>query len=116
MTGAGPRLQGRDLAEYLIENAHEGIWIVDHEAKTLYANEAMASMLGCTVEEMAGRSAFDFLFEEDLEKGRSQFADQLLTGEPAALDLRYRRKDGSALWTRASTSPLSSGKRRPAAW
>jgi PAS domain-containing protein len=50
----------------IIDAAYEGVWVIDTEGKTEYVNRRMAEMLGCTTEEMIGRSAFDFVHETDL--------------------------------------------------
>ena len=38
----------------IVETAQEGIWIVDLQNRTAFANQKMAQMLGYTVEEMIG--------------------------------------------------------------
>ncbi len=42
---------------------------------TTYANAQMAQMLGCEPGALDGRSAFEFLFEEDLPDARRMFAE-----------------------------------------
>ena len=49
----------------IVETAEEGIWVIDAESRTTFANKKMAEMLGCTQEEMMGRSLFDFMDEEE---------------------------------------------------
>jgi PAS domain S-box-containing protein len=43
----------------------DGIWIIDAEVKTAYANERMAEILGSTTAEMVGQMSFAYLFPED---------------------------------------------------
>jgi PAS domain-containing protein len=50
----------------ILETASEGIWMFDVDSKTTFANSRIAEMLGYTVEEMLGRSLFDFM-DEDIE-------------------------------------------------
>src|SRR6201991_5327562 len=59
------------LYQRIVETGLEGIWIVAPEGQTLFANQRMADLLGCTVEEMMSRPATDFLFAED-EPSRSE--------------------------------------------
>ncbi len=89
----------------IVETANEGIWTIDAEWRTQYVNQRMAAMLGHTVEEMVGRSLFDFMFEEDVAKAH-QRREQRRLGLSEEFDHRYRRQDGSVLWTHASVSPL----------
>jgi PAS domain S-box-containing protein len=89
----------------LIETAAEGIWILDAESKTTFANAKMAQMLGYTVEEMIGMPVFAFMdapeqamTAQNLERRRQGIAEQH--------DFKFRRKDGSKLWTLISTNPI----------
>jgi PAS domain S-box-containing protein len=89
----------------IIETAQEAIWVVDAEAYTTDVNQHLADMLGYTREELLGRSVFDFVDNSDrseaaryLERGRSGIKEQH--------DFRFRRKDGTELWTMASSTPL----------
>jgi PAS domain S-box-containing protein len=88
----------------IVETANDGIWMLDNQLVTIFANQRLASLLGYTVSEMLGRSLFDFVFEED---SRLNTADLRQPREPVneQLQRRYRRKDGSELWTLVSRTP-----------
>ncbi len=89
----------------IIEAAYEGVWVIDTEGKTEYVNQRMAEMLGCTTEEMIGRSAFDFMYEADLASAERKLEQRMWSiGELA--ESRQRHKDGSELWVLSSTSPI----------
>ncbi|TAF41484.1 MAG: PAS domain S-box protein, partial [Oscillatoriales cyanobacterium] len=51
----------------IVETASEGVWMFDSESKTTFANSRMAEMLGYTVEEMQGRSLFEFIDDNTKE-------------------------------------------------
>jgi PAS domain S-box-containing protein len=89
----------------IIETANEGIWGIDRDAKTIFVNQRMAEMLGCTIEEMIGRSVFDFIFPDRYSKGII-IRDAALSGKRTYPDLKYKRKDGSILWAIVSSSPI----------
>lgn len=89
----------------IVETATEGIWTLDKQGRTTFANRVMAEMLGYTRDEMVGRHVFDFMQPEDLEEGRVKLAS-LMAGTRVALDFRFRRKDGTDLWTQASGAPM----------
>ena len=65
----------------------------------------MCDLLGYTAEELAGRLHTDFMFEEDRPHGDLQLELRRI-GNRQTWDQRYRRKDGSELWTLASCCPL----------
>ncbi len=92
----------------IVETATEGIWTLDKEGRTTFANRVMAELLGYTREEMMGRPVFDFMQAEDLETGRDKLGG-LMAGTRVALDFRFRRKDGTDLWTQASGAPMLGG-------
>lgn len=48
----------------IVETSREGIWMIDAEARTNYINQRMSEMLGYSVEEMLGKSVFDFMDSE----------------------------------------------------
>lgn len=89
----------------IVETAGEGIWIIDADNKTTFVNRSMAQMLGTTPDAMLGRAMFDFMDDT----GR-QIAEMLLqrrrqgTGEQH--DFRFKRADGSDLWTIAACTPI----------
>src|SRR3954447_17824808 len=91
--------------ERTMATANDGIWIIDVEARTLYANERETEILGTSVSEMAGQSSFSYLFPEDLEAARQLFARKR-SGEAAPFRFRLRRKDGSATWVIVQGTPM----------
>jgi PAS domain S-box-containing protein len=93
----------------LVETAEEGIWILDGQAHTGYINQRMTEMLGYKAEEMLGYSIFDFMAEEAQLAARQNF-DQHKLSLKGQYDFRFRRKDGSSLWTIVSTTPIDEGQ------
>jgi PAS domain S-box-containing protein len=104
VAGDMPRL-GEGWYRRIIDTSYEGVWMIDTEEKTEYANRRMAEMLGCTTKEMIGRSAFDFVYEADLANAERKL-EQRKRGVGELAEFRQRRKDGSELWVVSSTSPI----------
>ena len=50
----------------IVDTANEGIWSLGPDKMTTFVNTKMAEMLGYSREEMIGRLASDFMFEEDM--------------------------------------------------
>ena len=51
----------------------DGIWIIDADATTLYANAAMGDILGIAVSRLIGKPSFDYVFPEDVEGAQRLF-------------------------------------------
>ena len=82
----------------------DGIWIIDSEGKTIFANETMAKILGSTVAEIGGADSFQYVFEEDLPAARRLFAAKK-GGSSAPFHFKLRRNDGSAIWVDVLGTP-----------
>jgi PAS domain S-box-containing protein len=97
--------ESRERYRGIVETAHEGIWTIDATGRTTYVNQRMADLLGYAPAEIMGRVHTDFMWEEDRPKGEAGPGER---GEGArgVWDQRYRRKDGSVLWTITSRTAL----------
>jgi PAS domain S-box-containing protein len=89
----------------IVQTANEGIWLIDVEARTLYANKRMAELLDVKVEDMLNHTVLEFVYPEDESEGYARIQSNLL-GNYEQFDFRFRRKDGRPLYTLASTSPI----------
>jgi PAS domain S-box-containing protein len=83
----------------------DGIWIIDAEGKTVFANDFMAEMLGTTASDLSGRDSFQYVFPEDLQAAQRLFASKQ-AGSPAPFHFRLRREDGSAIWVDVLGTPM----------
>jgi PAS domain S-box-containing protein len=92
----------------LLDTALEGVWSIDAGAHTTYVNEQMAWMLGHTVEEMAGRSFYDFIDEAARDEAMRSLERRTVgvRDRRDRDDFRFRRKDGSLLWAIVSVIPI----------
>ena len=89
----------------MIESAHEGVAVLDAEQRLTFVNTRLAEMFGYTVEEMTGMSLDAVTFPEDADvvAGMMQRRQEGLSEDD---ENRWRRKDGSTLWTMQATAPL----------
>ncbi|MBD2537841.1 PAS domain S-box protein [Coleofasciculus sp. FACHB-SPT36] len=97
--------ESEERYRHFIETALEGIWVIDAENKTIFVNRTLAEMLGYSIEEMQGKSLFDFMDDE----GKAIAARQVelrRQGIEAKIDFKLCRKDGSFRWAIVSTSPI----------
>ena len=89
----------------LIDTANEGIWTTNATGRTDYINQRMTQMLGYSGEEMLERSVFDFMDEASRIEAQQKI-ERCQQGNKEQYDLRFRRKDGSDLWTIVSSNPI----------
>ena len=89
----------------LIETAAEGIWILDAQGNTSFANAKMSEMLGYTMEEMIGTPLFAFMDADGQAIATEKLKDRR-QGITEQHDFKFRRQDGSDLWALVSTNPI----------
>ena len=88
-----------------MENDRDGIWIIGVDAKTTYANERMAEILGTSPSEMVGRESFTYVFPEDRDAAQRLF-DAKTRGDTKPFHFKLRRIDGSPVWVDVQGTPL----------
>lgn len=98
-------LESEKRYRLIVETAEEGIWVMDAEDRTTFANRKMAQMLGYSADAMLGRSLFDFMDEA----GRAiagQNAAHGWQGVSHQRDFKFRHRDGTELWAQLATSAI----------
>jgi len=93
----------------MIMTTTDGIWIIDENASSFYANAAMGKILGTPAAQLIGKPSFDFLYPEDVDSAQRLF-DSKQRGDAAPFHFRLRRKDGSAIWVDVQGTPMSNAK------
>lgn len=89
----------------IVETTEQGVWTIDANDRTTFVNAKMAHMLGYTPDEMQGMSLLNFVHEEDAPLAQNTIERSRL-GLREHQDFRFRRKDGSDLWTIVATNPI----------
>lgn len=89
----------------IVETANEGIWIMDKEAKTTYANETMAGILGTTPALMLGQSVLDFC-PEHVRAAAVTTINERQQGLQGNGEIQLQRQDGSLIWVLYAATPL----------
>ena len=83
----------------------DGLWIIDAGGKTVFANDAMAQILGTTTGDLMGRDSFLYVFPEDLTAAQRLFASKQ-AGSPAPFHFKLRRADGSSICVDVQGTPM----------
>jgi PAS domain S-box-containing protein len=99
----------------IVETTNEGVCIVDVHSVIRFANHRMAGLLGYGVDELLGKSIFDFVesaSRSTLEKGLDKGEGAL----PGEIEIRFKRKDGTDLWMLVDSAPIldAAGRREGA--
>jgi len=89
----------------MVEKEQDGIWIIDAQARTVYANDRMAEILGSSPQDMKGQLSFEYVFPEDLQTAQRLF-DFKKRGDSGPFHFKLRRKDGSAAWVNVQGTPM----------
>ncbi len=79
----------------LIEHASDGITILDREGNNRYLSPAAEKLTGYSLEELAGRSAFNLVHPDDRARAEAQW-DQVLEDPDRVVveEIRFRTKGG----------------------
>ena len=89
----------------IMDTATEGIWMLDAQGKTAFANRQMARLLGCSVGQMRNKGLFDYL--DPVSSGAArEYLQSVREGSAMPRDFAFVRTDGSELWAIVSAAPL----------
>ena len=89
----------------IVETAGEGIVLTQPDGKYTFVNQRFSDMLGYQPGELLGMSGNDLTFEDqkpEIYKARTNLAN----GGRSSGEFKFRRKDGSVLWSAYTSSPL----------
>jgi PAS domain S-box-containing protein len=89
----------------LVENLQEGVWVLDEQARGVYANPRLAAMLGYSVQEMQSVGLGAFMGESERQRFLA-FLEERRQGVEARPDFRFVQRDGSPLFATAAASPV----------
>ena len=95
----------------LIEQAADGILVVDGQGHVTLANSRSCEMTGYGPEEIVGLDLLETYVPEEREVGRQRLI-QMPTGTTLRFERRLRRKDGSSLLIDVSVAWLPDGERQ----
>lgn len=98
-------LNKSDLYKLIIETANEGIWVIDKNNDTTFANAKMESILGYDEGEMIGKNLFSFMNAQG-ESLAKRYLKRKEISLAKTLDLRFESKQGKNVWTQIKTSPI----------
>jgi PAS domain S-box-containing protein len=101
--------------EAIISHAAVGLSEISLDGRFLQVNEELCRILGRDAASVAGLGVADVTWPEDVQNSRIALGQVIETGQPVAVDKRYLRPDGSAVWASSSLTRLDDEAGRPRA-
>jgi PAS domain S-box-containing protein len=89
----------------IVENANEGIRMLDKDGRMTFVNRQMAELLGYQPEEIIGQSIWDYVYPEDLDTFTSNWEERK-KGKSNKYELRMLHRNGSIVWIIVSSTPM----------
>jgi len=89
----------------VVENLNEGIWVLDNNASTTYANSYVAQLLGYTTNEITGKRLFEFM-DDNWKKIAEEKLKHILDNVDNECEFEFLRKNKTRISTSVRMSPL----------
>ena len=89
------RQRAEEQLGHIFQMMPDLLCVIDRNVNFLRANDAWTKVLGWTEQELAGRSFFDFVHEDDLPFAQQNIATILAKPDPIRAEVRCRSKDGT---------------------
>lgn len=100
-------LESNKILKQIVENASEGIWILNNKANVVYINDSGAKMIGFKVEDVTGNTFYSFI--HDSEKICKKFKS-LQKGRTRHLEIEFKNYKDEKVYSEISLSKLNAGK------
>jgi len=99
-----PDAQFHARVHRLFDRAGVGIAQIDTSGRYLLANEHYGRLIGQPLDKLLGATLQDFVHAEDLPASLDAFIRVIETGNPATVEHRHVRADGSEVWVSNTVS------------
>jgi PAS domain S-box-containing protein len=101
----------------VVQATPDGLWVLDPDGRTVFANDRMAELLGREPDEMPGFDAFSALDELGQQQLRAHLDELEADGEPGDnLECSLLRRDGGRLEALISHTPIIDDLGRRRGW
>lgn len=94
----------------ITDNMSELMRLTDLDGSLLYLSPSHEYVLGYTPDERKGRSVFEFLHPDDLQRIKEAFEKGVALAQPGSSEYRIRHKDGHYIWMEAIGKVVSDAK------
>lgn len=101
--------KSREDNEYIskiIETQYSGLYVIDENGDTVFANRKVTEILGYNTEELIGRSAHDIFHKHHLDKLNCPIYKVVNTGNVYYGEEIFQKKDGTEIIVKVASEPL----------
>ncbi len=88
----------------IVEHSQEGFCEFDADQVLTYVNPRLTAMFGYSAQEIVGRRAADFMFDEDRPLSAEYQRRRSNGVGPTHYEFRFRRRDGGEIWTQIAAT------------
>jgi len=99
------KLNWDELFRLTVQTLTQGLAVLDAKARILYANDALATMLGCVVSELKGKTFVSF-FDEQARRVLEQQIERRQKGYQGLYELEFTNQHGQRFVGLVSAAPL----------
>jgi len=90
----------------ITDNMLDMVGWLDLEGIFRYVSPSAKLVIGCEREDILGKSAFDFIHDDDLEEVKQNFQKVISTLSPVRLPFRCKHGDGHYIWIETVNNPF----------
>jgi len=90
--------QSERMLRLITENMNDMVRLIDANGKKLYVSPSHKRVLGYDPEERLGRSVFEWVHPDDMEKVQRAFAEAVAGLTPGMVEYRVRHAEGHYVW------------------
>jgi PAS domain S-box-containing protein len=90
----------------LVENINDVLFTVDYQGRIAYISPVVERVFGYGVDELVGKTFFDYVFREDIERVKRDF-DEALERPGPPKEYRFIGKSGEIKWCRVNSRLFS---------
>jgi PAS domain S-box-containing protein len=106
-------VEREELFHLISENAADMIAVVDMEGKRVFNSLSYEKVIGYSLEELQGSSAFEQIHPDDRERVEHAAAEARRSGVGTTLEYRLRHKNGTWLVLESTSSVIRNAKGEP---
>lgn len=89
----------------MIETSNDLIWLVDAYGKVVFANRKCSEMSGYSMEDLIGKTSYDFVLEEDVPRIKESI-QRAFNGVSDSYEARVKGRDGRLVYLSVNSAPF----------
>jgi two-component system CheB/CheR fusion protein len=97
----------------IFAHASVGLSVIDAEGHFLRVNQELCRILGRSEAEVLRSTVADVTFADDFPASVRALTRAVTDGQPAVLDKRYHRPDGTVIWANSTVTPMADVRDQP---